>query len=387
MLPEQQQRILGYFIEEAKDHLNTIQQGLLNLQSTIDDQEMVNEVFRAAHSVKGGAAMLGIHSIQKTSHRLEDYFKELKERPIKVDQKLENLFLRVFDTLQLLLDHLQGPFGLSEDVGENIMSDVEPVFDELKQHLDLLGNQGRPPSKAKPSELPALNVADFGQEVMAVLRQMLQLFKPPSWPNSRQELQECCNRLIALGEKFNLPTWINLLRMCEGALANAEHSHTTLAPVVIKEIKAAQELVLAGRANEISASAQLQVLQPIIPEPEPASAISDDEFDDLFSIGSEPESTLDEPLAAQIELSEPFGFSGGFDADDSDFGSVTSQFWETEEAQSHQQKVFSNFDSSTTAHPAKTADPTGPEVGAAELNTLADLFETDLELDAAWQEE
>ncbi|NJR51994.1 MAG: hypothetical protein HC780_22915 [Leptolyngbyaceae cyanobacterium CSU_1_3] len=65
MQPEQQQRIMGYFIEEAKDHLNTIEQGLLNLQGTIDDPEMVNEVFRAAHSVKGGAAMLGLSSIQK----------------------------------------------------------------------------------------------------------------------------------------------------------------------------------------------------------------------------------------------------------------------------------------------------------------------------------
>jgi len=35
MLSEQQQRIMGYFIEEAKDHLNTIEQGLLNLQATI----------------------------------------------------------------------------------------------------------------------------------------------------------------------------------------------------------------------------------------------------------------------------------------------------------------------------------------------------------------
>ena len=39
MLPEQQQRIMGYFIEEAKDHLNTIEQGLLSLQSTIEDSE------------------------------------------------------------------------------------------------------------------------------------------------------------------------------------------------------------------------------------------------------------------------------------------------------------------------------------------------------------
>ena len=68
MLSEDQKRILGYFIEEAKDHLNTIEQGLLNLQTTIEDAEMVNEVFRAAHSVKGGAAMLGLHSIQRTSH-------------------------------------------------------------------------------------------------------------------------------------------------------------------------------------------------------------------------------------------------------------------------------------------------------------------------------
>ncbi|WP_448275841.1 hypothetical protein [Nostoc sp. DSM 114160] len=37
MLPEQQQRILGYFIEEARDHLNTIEQGLLNLEGTLND--------------------------------------------------------------------------------------------------------------------------------------------------------------------------------------------------------------------------------------------------------------------------------------------------------------------------------------------------------------
>ena len=59
MLSEDQKRILGYFIEEAKDHLNTIEQGLLNLQTTIEDAEMVNEVFRAAHSVKGGARHAG----------------------------------------------------------------------------------------------------------------------------------------------------------------------------------------------------------------------------------------------------------------------------------------------------------------------------------------
>ena len=74
-----QQRILGYFIEEAKEHLQTLEQGILQLATSVRDAETVNEMFRAAHSVKGGAAMLGYTSIQKTAHRLEDSFKILKE--------------------------------------------------------------------------------------------------------------------------------------------------------------------------------------------------------------------------------------------------------------------------------------------------------------------
>ena len=79
MQSEQQQRIMGYFIEEARDHLNTLEQGLLNLQSTLEDPEMLNELFRAAHSVKGGAAMLGIDSIQQKIDRLVKSL-ELTER-------------------------------------------------------------------------------------------------------------------------------------------------------------------------------------------------------------------------------------------------------------------------------------------------------------------
>ena len=120
MLQEQEQRILGYFIEEAKDHLNTIEQGLLNLEDTLQDSETVNEVFRAAHSIKGGAAMLGLDSIQKISHHLEDYFKVLKECPeVEVDQKLESLFLALFDTLkelieELIVQNVSHSFGFSD---------------------------------------------------------------------------------------------------------------------------------------------------------------------------------------------------------------------------------------------------------------------------------
>lgn len=140
MQPDQQQRVLGYFLEEAREHLNTIEQGLLNLQGTLDNGEMIQEVFRAAHSIKGGAAMLGLSSIQHTSHRLEDCLKILKDHPIKIDQTLESLLLGVFDTLKSLIDHLGSPFGLSEETAQELMSKTKSVVDILLplRELELL---------------------------------------------------------------------------------------------------------------------------------------------------------------------------------------------------------------------------------------------------------
>lgn len=280
MLTEQEQRILGYFIDEAKDHLNTIEQALLNLQNTLNDPEMLNEIFRAAHSVKGGAAMLGFHSIQQTSHRLEDYFKVLKECPsLQVDQKLESLFLRVFDTLKELLEQLEGSFCLTEDMVSKPMSEVEPVFEELNQHLELLVKQAegsREPleiSTPRRSEFAACAAAVpphgaasaektvFQNQVMQQLREMLQLFKQPETPQSRQKLHECCQKLVLLGEQFNLQSWCTLCETTSGAIANFKNTYRTLAPIVIKELKHSQELVLAGRGAEIKTSEQLHALK------------------------------------------------------------------------------------------------------------------------------
>ncbi|MEO1445903.1 MAG: Hpt domain-containing protein, partial [Cyanobacteria bacterium J06635_11] len=187
MLPEQQQRIMGYFIEEAKDHLNTIEQGLLNLQSTIEDADKANEVFRAAHSVKGGAAMLGIESIQKTAHRMEDYFKVLKEAPVQVDRTLETMFLRVSDGLKDLLEQLEGPFGLTPEKAQEIMADVEPVFTQLEAHLNSLveatGRSSMLAASVGGGSSEDLKVS-FKRDVASLLRQMLTTFKQADTPDA-----------------------------------------------------------------------------------------------------------------------------------------------------------------------------------------------------------
>ncbi|WP_333324140.1 response regulator [Microcoleus sp. T3_A4] len=429
MLPEQQQRIMGYFIEEAKDHLNTIEQGLLNLQTTIEDPELVNEVFRAAHSVKGGAAMLGLTSIQQTAHRLEDSFKVLKECSVKVDQQLESLFLRIFDTLQGLLEQLSGPFGLTEELGEQMVRELEPVFEELNGHLGGLVGHGEyhayessAPAVPEPvmagmgvgalassrsiqdsrsvyapdaraTEDSALQLV-FDSDVPARMRELLQEFKQPEGPESRRQLKNICRNLLRAGEEFELPCWIELIKAVSKAIANPDNTYRTLAPTVIKDIKQAQELVISGLESSIAPSAKLLALQPAVLVPETdfedllafaqpsksgKNVVSvEDEAWDLVGSGDAPDG-LNKllPTISGLSIDELFDQLDSGDSND-DTGIRSSQF----DADS----AFAESDIETGAFRGSTR--TGPEVGAAELNTLADLFDGESpDLDGAWEEE
>ena len=378
MQPEQQQRIMGYFIEEAKEHLNTIEQGLLNLQSTLSDPEMTNELFRAAHSVKGGAAMLGLNSIQRVSHRLEDFFKVLKDSPVKVDQKLESLFLQVFDALQDLLGQLQSPFGLSEDTANATVAGVEPSFIELEQHLNSLAADRPAPAvteaAGEPVAIPmaarqeSALVLLFSNDIPVRLREMLQLFKQSETdPAVRQALQSICRNFISIGEQFELPDWCELVFLASRAIANSEHSYRTLAPVIIKDIKQAQELVLAGRSAEIYPCAQLQDLVP-----PPVALAQDDDFSDL-QLTDAPEFVAAEPLdLATASTSEP----------------VLEEFAFVEGLETAGSPSLEAFTSGFRGDRGDETDHNGPEVGIAELNSLADLFEGEVpDLGSTWQEE
>ena len=395
MLSEDQKRILGYFIEEAKDHLNTIEQGLLNLQTTIEDTEMVNEVFRAAHSVKGGAAMLGLNSIRRTSHRLEDFFKLMKESPPQVDRELESMLLRISDGLQEQLDQLQSPYGLSDDQAEDFLSDLEPVFAEAEIHLQTLLEQSPSVAKvpaavvSKPAstearvshpETSALQLV-FQSDVPALLRDMLATFKKQESESSRQELSQICQRLRSLGEQFELTQWSELIGLTIGAVGNTEQTFRSLAPVIIKDLKQAQDLVLSGDAEQITPSEALLALVPSDPESD------DSALDALLAEALDDNATDEVDLADLFAAAESEEAVNEGDADGSWLDEVSQpEMGDTADLEA----AFDSLTSEVMRATSTSADerPVGVEVGTAELNSLADLFEGDLkELDAAWEEE
>ncbi len=428
MQPEQQQRIMGYFIEEAKDHLNTIEQGLLNLQGALDDSEMANELFRAAHSVKGGAAMLGLIGIQQTSHKLEDYFKILKEAPsIRVDQKLETLLLRVFDTLNGLLEQLQTPLGLTEEANQSALRDVDPVFVEMDQYLKAMMSVDSTLSD-RSSSLPSRALV-FQEQVPAKLREMLGLFKQiDKSPSLRSNLQDICADLRGFGETFGLTNWISLLELTERAVLNPENSGRVLAGITLKDLKQAQAQILSDQDSAIAASDALVALAPLSVELPVED--DDDDFSTLFD-DSDLESDLDFDsdgsdlldldissfessefdLFADTDLSVPSSLDGldldsldlviddldtsldmAKDLDPLDFGNLQTDGLGLEILEAEQNELETSSQRVSTSESSfqdlVVSHDSGSEIGLAELNSLADLFEGEVpDLSSTWQVE
>ncbi len=298
-----QQQILGYFIEEAKEHLDTIEQGLVNLRVTMSDSEQVNELFRAAHSIKGGAAMLGFESIQKTAHHFEDCFKHLQEHPVTIDQTLENLFLKGFDTLKELIDALQSPFGLQEEKAHRAVIASEPIFTQLETYLQSLINKATVLPQPKSVAAPQSSIS-AAAHINTILKAMLQLFKQGDSIRSRQQLVALCSRLIQLNGTAN--PWVTALQIVQQAIANPKNAYPILAPIVIRNLKQASDLLLTRRVAEIEVSQNLlKLVMPAQPAIHPSQLVGQPSVRQVASKHDQV-SIPREPRAAARALLETF---------------------------------------------------------------------------------
>jgi chemotaxis protein histidine kinase CheA len=269
-MDDNKQQIIHYFIEEAQEHLDTVEQGLLDLAEVISDAERVNEMFRAAHSIKGGAAMLGFEGIQATAHKLEDCFKILRDQPVPIDQKLETLFLGGYDALKALVEELANSptLSLRPEIVAEILAGSAANFVALQEYLEEMLNTNTHDTINRETPVVATEATlGGGTAVMAppvnivavvtnTLQQMLALFKQGDNPANRQQLASIAQSLTKI--EANAPNWQALVQATTQAIVNPHNTYNAVAPLIIRELKQAGDLLAAQRDREIMVSASLQ---------------------------------------------------------------------------------------------------------------------------------
>ncbi|NCD32518.1 MAG: hybrid sensor histidine kinase/response regulator [Spartobacteria bacterium] len=127
--------LMQEFIAESRDHLATIEADLLAIEDAGDqlDDELINKVFRAAHSIKGGSGFFGLVNIKELAHKAETVLDMMRSRKIMPNPEVINILLQSFDVLRDMIN----------DVGESESYDIS---DQLVS-LNGLTSSYLPPSE------------------------------------------------------------------------------------------------------------------------------------------------------------------------------------------------------------------------------------------------
>lgn len=151
------------FKEEADTHLLTLQRRLVDLERDQTNKAFINEIFRAAHNIKGGAGLIGFKDLVTISSGMEDIFSELREGKLTIEGDTNDLLFEAIDTISNMLEGWQR--------GEKFETDVAG----LTNRLILIARPDAEPEPPRPAEAPSTLVSTTTQSQPATNRPMANL--------------------------------------------------------------------------------------------------------------------------------------------------------------------------------------------------------------------
>ena len=133
------------FLQEAGELLESLNGLLVDLEDNPDDSEILNAVFRAFHTIKGGAGFLSVTPVVELCHRSEDLFGVIRDGRLELTEAVMNPVLEAVDELNAMFESLQET------------EEPEPASVEILQQLEAILQGGRsgqqPPAEVEVIEM------------------------------------------------------------------------------------------------------------------------------------------------------------------------------------------------------------------------------------------
>ena len=231
-----------FFLEEAPELLQTLETSLLSLKQE-RTSAVIHDLMRAAHSLKGGAATVGLDAIETIAHRLESIFRALYSDTVEIDTELESWLLEAYDCLK---EPLQQQITQGQVDRESALTQADTVFNKIEARLgDALkdGERYIPSS----SDLGVDMVSSlFEVDVAQGIERLVLVADNPQEYDVETELRTQTEIFAGFAEILELPGFEAIAQTTITALdANGDRA-LELLPVALADFQAAKEAVLAG---------------------------------------------------------------------------------------------------------------------------------------------
>jgi chemotaxis family two-component system sensor histidine kinase/response regulator PixL len=254
-----------FFAEEVPELLHTIESELLTLRQG-RTHTTIHSLMRAAHSIKGGAASVGLTDIASLAHRLENIFKALYDDTLKIDPALETELLKAFDCLRspLIEQITTGSFGRAA------LPLAETVFSQIEARLGdaLLKSESYMPSAADLGVNMITSI--FEVDVAAGLERLALVLENPQEHELAGELRAQIEVFAGFAELLNLPAFGAIADTVQQALQINPDQVLDIAYLALIEFEEYREAILTNRSTESlgPSPALLEFTQPLASAPE-----------------------------------------------------------------------------------------------------------------------
>ncbi len=238
-----------YFLEEAPELLETIEQELFAINDgdiELSDRPLrVNKLMRATHTLKGGAANVGLETIKTVAHSMEDVFKALYNPELEIDHQTKKLLYASYECLRI---PLTAEFSKAPIDREEILNRAAAIFAELTEIFgDYLSDQDAFPTS---EELGLDVVKSFFESVVPERIQELSVALAEGDPEIMIEvLQSQAEIFLGLSQSLNLSGLGDIAQTILTALEANPEQVKEITTAAIANFQQAQQQVMEGDRN------------------------------------------------------------------------------------------------------------------------------------------
>jgi two-component system chemotaxis sensor kinase CheA len=171
ILQEDMKEIVDDFLVEADELLHSLDNNLVKLESTPGDLNLLNEIFRAAHTIKGTSSFLGFEQVTDLTHKMEDVLNKLRKAELVVTSEIMDVLLQSLDILKELIEKVR--------VGDAGQLELAEILERLIAAQD----QQAGPKPVAPSAAP-VNASAVVQSTAAAVPEVVSPESGASQPES-----------------------------------------------------------------------------------------------------------------------------------------------------------------------------------------------------------
>ena len=133
---------LEIFIDETSEHIQSLSDCIMVLEKEPDNKDTVNEIFRAAHSLKGMAGTMGFKRMQHLTHTMENVFQEVRSDNVKVNSSMIDILFKCLDAIEGYLENVKATSNEGEDDNEALVTGLNNFLEAQEAGGEEAGAEG-----------------------------------------------------------------------------------------------------------------------------------------------------------------------------------------------------------------------------------------------------